>query len=266
MRLSPFALYSAVATQSAMALLLACALFVLGRYYPRSFLRLWAGAWMAEAVRMSFGMVALYLRAGPAPAPAPWPSVATWVSQSGGLIHGVLLVAGAVAMYRARPVVDKGWKLAIPVLALLALLPAFAVPEDSSVSTRVFVRVGLLAVFNGIASLAAALLIRRARSGASLGVRWMILTLLAFSVHDLLVLFVVLSPGPVNPELVEAVPMVAALLMASLGIGTAIAMVEDEQERIRVSLRRDRSMPSAGRAHRARALPRPSRRCPTSSR
>ena len=50
MRPSYFVLYSAVATQAATALLLACALYVLGRYYPRWFLRLWAGAWLAESL------------------------------------------------------------------------------------------------------------------------------------------------------------------------------------------------------------------------
>ena len=59
MRPSYFVLYSAVATQAATALLLSCALYVLGRYYPRYFLRLWAGAWLAESFHVALGMVAL---------------------------------------------------------------------------------------------------------------------------------------------------------------------------------------------------------------
>ncbi|MCC7054717.1 MAG: response regulator [Gemmatimonadaceae bacterium] len=242
MGLSPFALYSAVATQAAMALLLACALYVLGRYYPRPFLRFWAAAWLAEAAHLSFGMVALWLRAvdrasGGAVHALPWPDIVTWGAQTGGLLYGVLLVLGAISLLRGPTALGRRWTLVLPAAALVALVPAFALGGGSAaaqVSFRVFVRVGLMAGWKGVACVVSAALIWQARRAAlTLGIRWVLGTLVALGVHSALVVFVVASPTPVSAGLVQAVPMVWALLMASLGIGTALAMLEDEQELVR---------------------------------
>ena len=69
-----FVLYSAVATQAATALLLSCALYVLGRYYPRYFLRLWAGAWLAEALHVVLGIVTLIAESPTDTGHALWPT------------------------------------------------------------------------------------------------------------------------------------------------------------------------------------------------
>ena len=80
MHSSYFVLYSAVATQAATALLLACALYVLGRYYPRYFLRLWAGAWLTEALHVSLGIMSLVLRTPGTDAVGVATNIATWAS------------------------------------------------------------------------------------------------------------------------------------------------------------------------------------------
>ena len=90
MRSSYFVLYSAVFTHAATALLLACALYVLGRYYPRHHLRLWGAAWLAEAAHLSLGTVSLMLREAGTPGTSIGLLLATWVSQSGGYLHAAL--------------------------------------------------------------------------------------------------------------------------------------------------------------------------------
>ena len=246
MRPSYFVLYSAVATQAAAALLLACALFVLGRFYPRWFLRLWAGAWLAESLHVAFGIVALVWRTPSGAEIRIAPNLATWASQTAGYAHVALLLMGALALYRGQTKSSGAWATAVGAAALLALIPTFAVPQDASpdaTSVRLLVRVGLLAIAAGGAAIATAMLIRVAhRRGPSLGARWMWAILLAIGLHRFVVLLVATTRFDWAPtrgaEMLQALPLIEILLMAALGIGTAIALVEDEQEVIRHSAER----------------------------
>jgi PAS domain S-box-containing protein len=241
MRPSYFVLYSAVVTQSAIALLLSGAMYMLGRSYPRAFLRLWAGAWLAEAVHVGVGILALRLRT-PAAGPA-WLSAefVSWISQSAGYLHVVLLVMGAWAFLRPAQVGRRGALVAVVATACLALLPAFAVPHDAaaaSVATRLLVRVGLMSALTGTAAIAASLLIRRASRGTTgLGMTWVWWLLAMIGVHRYLAVAVATSQMAVGvpgaAALLQAMPLIDLLLMAALGIGTAIALVEDEQEMVR---------------------------------
>ena len=261
MRPSYFVLYSAVATQAAAALLLACALFVLGRFYPRWFLRLWAGAWLAESLHVAFGIVALVWRTPNGAEIRIAPNLATWASQTAGYAHVALLLMGALALYRGQTKSSGAWATAVGAAALLALIPTFAVPQDASpdaTSVRLLVRVGLLAIAAGGAAIATAMLIRVAhRRGPSLGARWMWAILLAIGLHRFVVLLVATTRFDWAPtrgaEMLQALPLIEILLMAALGIGTAIALVEDEQEVIRHSAerqveaeRRARAVPTNG--------------------
>ncbi|MDZ7631203.1 MAG: ATP-binding protein [Gemmatimonadaceae bacterium] len=241
MRQSYFVLYSAVATQAATALLLSCALYVLGRYYPRVSLRLWAGAWLAESVHVGLGMAALLLRTPGSIVPGVNPDLVSWGSQTAGYAHGALLLLGAWHFARAPHQTSvRGWWV-IGGAALLALLPTLLVPHDASaasVAIRLLVRVGLMAVLTGAAAVVAASLIRRApRNGPVLGVRWMWAILVLIGLHRFLSLLVM--SGTINAFVPEAsaflqgLPLIDILLTAALGIGTAIALVEDEQASIR---------------------------------
>ncbi len=241
MRPSYFVLYSAVATQAATALLLSCALYVLGRYYPRYFLRLWAGAWLAEAIHVGLGIAALLLRLPPTRADLVNPDLISWGSQTAGYLHSALLLMGAWALYRSQEPVRRAWVYAVVGAALLALLPTLAVPHDGSaaaMSARVFARVGVMSAITGTAAVVSAILILRASvRGPALGVRWMWSILLLIGVHRYIAILVATSQvGQASgfaSQILQALPLIDILLMAALGIGTAIALVEDEQAVIR---------------------------------
>ncbi len=241
MRPSYFVLYSAVVTQAATALLLSCALYVLGRSYPRYFLRLWAGAWLAEAVHVGAGILTVGLRAaGPAGGSATTELV-SWLSQSAGYLHGALLVLGAVALYRDQRLVAPGRAWMIPIAAaILALVPTLGVPHDASPASaaiRLGVRLGLMSVITGLAALAAAYFILRTRARRpQLGVRWVSMILILIGLHRFVAAVVATTNVGVRmPNVVsvlQVMPLIDILLMAALGIGTAIAQVEDEQSAI----------------------------------
>ncbi|MBC7843910.1 MAG: response regulator [Gemmatimonadaceae bacterium] len=238
-----FVLYSAVATQAATALLLSCALYVLGRYYPRYFLRLWAAAWLAESIHVALGIVALIAQSPSSTTFALWPTLATWGSQSAGFAHVALLIMGAWAMYRGQTRSDRAWVIAIAVAAVFALMPTFGVSmaaTPDAISARVLFRIGVMAVVTGAAAIAAAMLIRLAKASApSLGSRWMWCILLTIGLHRYIELLVatseVAATDPNGAGILQALPLIDILLMAALGIGTAIALVEDEQDVIRAS-------------------------------
>jgi two-component system, cell cycle sensor histidine kinase and response regulator CckA len=246
MRPSYFVLYSAVATQAATALLLACALYVLGRYYPRYFLRLWAGAWLTEALHVALGVVSLVLRTPGTDAVGVAPNIATWASQTAGYSHVALLLMGAHVLYRGQTRSNDAWVTAVGAAALLALIPTFGVPQDTgtvAVTTRLMVRVGIMSIVTGAAAIAAAMLIRQGKAGKpSLGSRWMWAILLTIGLDRFVELLVATSrvggTDARGAEMLMALPLIEILLMAALGIGTAIALAEDEQEVIRQSAER----------------------------
>ena len=170
MRSSYVVLYSAVVTQAATALLLACALYVLGRYYPRHHLRLWGAAWVAEAAHLSLGIVSVMMRAQDTPGTAIGLLLATWVSQSAGYLHAALLLMGAWALYRMQQESAKGVALAIVGSALLALLPTLGAPQEATPdasATRLVLRVGVMSAITASAAIVAAFLVRRASGAAS---------------------------------------------------------------------------------------------------
>jgi len=235
---SYFTLFSASATQAATALLIASALYALGRYYPRYYLRLWAGAWFAASVHAAMGIVALLFRSPELLSLGVGSTLATWVSQTAWVSHGALLVLGARSLVRGHTGAGStAWMWILGGSALLALLPTLAVPMDSaaaSVATRLQVRVGVMSALNGVAALAAAFLIRRAHLDApALGAKWMWRIMLAIGVQRLTMLLAVASPlgstGAATADVLQVLPLLDILLMAALGIGTAIALVEDEQ-------------------------------------
>ncbi len=242
MRPSYFVLYSAVATQAATALLLSCALYVLGRTYPRYFLRLWAGAWLAEAVHVGAGMLAVGLRATDPAAENGARELVSWFSQGAGFLHSALLLMGAFALSRDDRLVRprRAWVVAVVAAALLALAPTFGVPHDASsdsVAIRLIVRVGLMSVITGLAALGAAYFIVRARArGPQLGVRWVSTILILIGLHRFVAVLVAMpgvgaSSVTVIP-LLQVIPLLDILLMAALGIGAAIAQAEHEQSAI----------------------------------
>ncbi len=228
--------------------MLACALYVLSRFYPRSFLRLWAAAWLAEAVHTLVGIVTLLLRAPGAKSVGILPTITIWVAQTGGFASAALLLLGAFAL--GKKDTEPGgnvWMVALAGAAVAALVTTLAVPIDALPSTqalRVVVRVGVLAACTGIAAYAAAYLTRRWRSdrAVSLGAGWMWWTLMAMGTNMLLIAIVVFFRFMNGIEeialLLQITPLVGTLLIASLGIGTAIALVEDEQVGIREVARR----------------------------
>ena len=247
MRSSYFVLYSAVLTQAATALLLACALYVLGRYYPRHHLRLWGGAWVAESAHLTLGIGSVMLRAGGAPSNSVGVLLTTWVSQSAGYLHGALLLMGAWALYRQRQESVKGVALAIFGCALLALLPTLAVPHSASPDssmTRLIMRLGVMSAMTASAAVAAAFLVRRGSgAAATLGVRWTWAVLLVIGMQRAATMIIstsLLGPdGPNSLAMLQALPLIGMLLTAALGIGTAIALVEDEQEEIQRAAARE---------------------------
>jgi len=234
MRPSPFVLYSAAVTEATTALLLACALWVLGRYYPRSYLRLWAGAWLAAAMHVALGIAV----AGPDGAPAgtgPGELALIWFAQAAGYTHGGLLLLGAWSFYAESDDPRRRWTVALGVGAVLGLLSTVVMPGGGDVIERApFAREAVMTAAMAVAALGAGLLIRRANvHGPSLGARWMWWLLLAIGVHRGVMVLAATGRLTFVQEISQALSLLDILLMAALGIGTAIAMVEDEQVLLR---------------------------------
>ena len=241
MQPSYFVQYSLVASQSATALLLASTLYLLGRYYPRYYLRVWAWAWLAESVHVALGFAALLLRLSDRPTGVSEANTATWVSQSAGLLHATLLLIGASAFFRARSETGKTWTAAIAGCVLLAAILTFAAPQEAdavATATRLLLHIGLMSMLTGAAALIAAYLIRRTSAASpTLGTRWMALVLLLIGTERLGLALLAFNQEAATQShafgLVQALPLLSTLLTAALAIGTAIAMVEDEQGNIR---------------------------------
>ncbi len=248
MRPSYFVLYSAVATQAATALLLSCALYVLGRSYPRDFLRLWAGAWLAEAVHVGAGILAVALRAAQQSTGTSTSDLVSWLSQTAGYLHSALLVLGAIALYRDQHVAAtrRVFSMAIAGAALLALVPTLAVPHDASpdsVVIRIMVRLGLMSIITGLAALGAAYFLLRTRARSpQLGIRWASTILIVIGLHRFLAAGIMVTDVgswlPHTIPVLQAMPLLDILLMAALGIGTAIAQVEGEQSAFKAAAER----------------------------
>lgn len=238
MRPSHFVLYSAVATQAAFALLLSCALYVLGRYYPRHFLRLWTGAWLAEAAYVGAGFLSMLLRVSDARRGGSGDGLAvdalSWISQSAGVLHVMLLVMGAWSLQKAQRAQPRSVWLVVAAAALLGLIPVLAVPHDASASSaalRVFVRVGVVSAVAGCAAIASAVVVRRSSLDVgALGMRWMMVTLALIGLNRLGTALVAFTmPALAVDGFLQAIPLIDMLLMGALGIGVAIALVEDER-------------------------------------
>ena len=246
MRPSYLVLYSAVVTQAATALLLAGALFVLGRYYPRTYLRLWAVSWLSEAVHGAIGLAALVMRSSEQPMAPAWPMLATWLSQAAGLLHAALLVMGATALYHRHRNAKAGIAVMAGISAVVALAPTLlltgAATADGA-NVRMLVRYGALVALTAGAALIAAFRVRRTSSPpGTLGIRWMWLVLLALGLHRLLTVIVTLSSKALvvdGADVVQVLPLVDIVLIAALGIATAIALVEDEQQTVQHAAERE---------------------------
>jgi len=246
MRPSFFILHSAVVTEAATALLLACALYVLGRYYPRYHLRLWGAAWLADAAFVALALLAPMLRAGGQSDAAPATVLLTWLSQSAGYLHATLLVMGAWTLSRGQREPGTRLGLAVAVCAMLGLVPSLVVPHTGTPADVEFwyrARVAVMSAVMATAAFASVFLLRRSLHGAAtLGVRWMWAVLLGLGVHRFMSLLLDLWPTgsmALAPEVAQSLSLLHMLLTAALGIGTAIALVEDEQGAIQRAAARE---------------------------
>jgi PAS domain S-box-containing protein len=249
MRQSFIALYSAIGTQAATALLLACALWLLNRMYPRPYLRLWSASWLAASLNIAFGLTALIIRTRITPsdgvafvrAGQALPTAATWLAQSNGYLAAMLLLLGAWSLARDRAV-SRRRIIEVAVIAMtFALIPTFGVPTDLSpeaTTTRLLMRVAMLNTSAAVATLGAAALVRASRRRyRGLGPNWVWTVLVLLAGHRLLTVALAFSSYPlargVSSELFQLMPLADILLMAALGIGIALALVEEEKAQIR---------------------------------
>lgn len=232
MRPSLFVWYPAVVMQAATALLLAGALYVLGRGASRHHLRLWAAAWCAAAVHVTLGQVAMAMRTAAAPALEFGPMVLTWLSQASGFLHAALLVLGAWALSRGQREPGRGSGVILLACAALALLPTLVLPAGLTPDADA-VRAGVMAALTGgAACLAATLLWRAAPSGPVLGLRGLGVVLFGLGLERLVAMVAGVSPasmGDVAWGLPQWLPVIDSLLTAALGIGTAMALVGDDE-------------------------------------
>lgn len=224
--------YSAVITQALTTLLLAGGLSVLLRFYPRSYLRLWAGAWLAQALHIELGLVAYLLRVQQGMAGFV-PDLATWASLTAGFTHAALLMLGGMALYQRRESAGRSWLTTAASAALLALPTAWLTPDAWAFdvrTTQVLERVGIMSGVAALAALGTGMLIWRANPRTpGLGARWMLWVLLAVCAHRILLTLHATGVMALSPEVSYTLPLMDCLLLTALGIGTAIAMAEDEQ-------------------------------------
>ncbi len=262
MRLNTLLLFSAIGTQAATALLLGCSLWVLCRFYPRDYLKVWSLAWFGGAVQYGFAIVALALRPDPDGSIGRASMLATWLSQSGGYSFAGLLVLGGWLLHRDRRVSQRQWAGVVFCAGLIALMPTFAVPlgaGEFAINARVLVRAGVSSGVTGLAAFATGVLIYRSPQRArGLGARWMWIVLIALGASRLLLLVGSIARaagmGGDTLRLLQLMPLLDVLLMSALGIGTAIAMVEDEQYALRVASERQINAERAARASDAKLV------------
>ena len=216
------------------ALLLAGAYVLMGRAYPRRYLRWWALAWVGEAAFAFSGLAALELRK--LPDGLPWSLACTLIGQWGIHTAALLVPLGAWAIATGRDDLRMLARRAVYIALGVALLATFAVPltDPAARDLRFAVRVVLPRIASMIGLLASVVLLRQVarRTGLS-GYRWTwrMLAIAAVSRGQYLLLGAFgdrLLPREILPAYFGVLPLVDTLLLAAIGVTTAVALVEDE--------------------------------------
>ncbi|MCU0626128.1 MAG: ATP-binding protein, partial [Gemmatimonadaceae bacterium] len=226
---------------------------LMGRSYPRRFLRLWAVAWLGEAMYAVSSTLALLLRTRENGLPLSL--LLTLLGQWGGYLSVTLIPLGAWAIRSGpgdmRPIVRR----AIIAAFIAAALATFAVPwsdpsasalrfDPSASALRFAVRVALERFMSASSLvLAAWFMWQVARRTPRQGYRWLAAVLVAIGLFRLQYVFVGLA-GIREVTMGSAsvyfalLPLFETLLLAAFGVSTAIAVVEDEGLQAREAVER----------------------------
>jgi len=220
------------ALAAAVSLLVGGVIFGLRVRYPRAHLASWAGAFGANAVAQAASAMSLGTLAQGAVDPAVRTGLAA-LAAMGSWIFAALLVAGAEELDRERPLPRRTRVLILAGLAGFALALVLATME-STPPVRLLVRVGFRAavVATGF-SVAAFVILRHHR--ARLGAR---IVAGAFAVSAVVQAAVVgvfaarlFEPTYRQAMVFGYVPAAEVLVVATLGLGLVIWLLEEERAR-----------------------------------
>jgi signal transduction histidine kinase/ActR/RegA family two-component response regulator len=230
-----------ILTYVAAALLLAGAYVLMARVYPQRYLRWWALAWVGEAAYSISSSVALLLRR--IPGMLPMSVTFTAIGQWGAYIGASLLVLGAWAIWTGREDLRVPARRFILASLVVALVTTFAVPLTgaTSIELRFLTRVVLPRSVSMVALVVAAWYVRRVATETRLsGYRWAwraLLGLALFRIQYVVVGIVgtrEIGAGPASAWF-ALLPLFETLVITTIGIATALALVEDEARAARVA-------------------------------
>jgi diguanylate cyclase (GGDEF)-like protein len=232
---------AAVAGLAAQALFAVVMAVLLGRFHRRlgrGYLREWALAWVAIAVAQS---AAAWTTAWMPELPAAHPArlAATAIYAVGGFWYAAWLLFGATAIASGRTVSRRGGQAILAALAVLGiastLLWAF---DPAAAELRHAVRVGVRSLVLGAALLGAGLVLGRVARRASADETGPGFVSLAFVAKGAQQLLVFLSVLGVVPEIARSwMTPIEFLVTATLGLGTVVWLLEEEQHQLREASR-----------------------------
>jgi signal transduction histidine kinase/CheY-like chemotaxis protein len=254
-----FIQYAVYVTQAAFGLLLAVSFAVLTRVYDRHFMRLWSWAWAFEAVHVIGGLLSLLVRGPSVGAMNAASVIITFLAQFAGLASGYLLLLGAVSIRREATERVSTCAFGVMVCGVLALCTTFLGPtglDPDARAFRFFLRVGVVQGIAAACTVATGVLLwqsARERASGAAGLRWSGIAALALGVHRVQYLVISLiavfgETGAVTQTYYSLLPLVEVVLVAALGIGAGIAMVEEARGSLASATKRQLAAERAARA------------------
>lgn len=226
-------IYATHVAQAAASLVLGILLLSFNRYYRKSYLRNWSLSWIAMAIYELTSALAL-LASGSMPAIHPARIALTFLAAAAGYSQPAFLLFGCYELTTRRQIRLRKRQLIIAgAISLGIACSLLFLNEPSASPLRFMARFGVRSLLTGLAFLAAAALVYRARSAAK-GIGFNLVTA-AFTLYgvQLFHYFVLTCLRLWRHGQLLYVPYLGFLdfaLLALIGIGMVTCLLEDERE------------------------------------
>mgnify|MGYP001613700273 CR=1 FL=1 len=222
---------SSYLAQALLAVLLAVLLHRFHRTQRHPYLRHWALSWWSLGVGQIGGMVAIALSSSQ-PASSPLRLTATFLAQLGAYHQAGWLICGASELAGRYTPSRRGMLAIFSALTGLAAVVTLAYAfTPTAVESRTFLRVSVRALVVAIAFLLAAVTLWRSfRRSTAMGPKFVCSAFLAYGLEQLAIFAI--TVGPADRTYGYAILPFDLLMVASLGLGTVVWLLEDEHFRL----------------------------------
>lgn len=228
-------LLTSYVAQAIWAAFLALVLFHFFRLYQKKYLRSWAISWSAAMLQSVFAGLSLYMSSEHVEAGDSARLLSTFFTLVGAYVQVAWLVYGTMELVKKRKLKPHYQYYLAAFVLLLALVTTLVFAFDpTAIQERVFVRVGVKALFIAVCFLAAGFILFPYRKDhPGIGLRTVMFSFISFGLLQLqhfMVPFLALFDiqwGTMNSF---SVGVVDFLLQAIIGLGLIMWLLEDERQ------------------------------------